>query len=55
MIEELKKCCMEDQVSRIWVGTSLDNEAAKRIFEVTGARKVGETYLEYIYYLDEGA
>ncbi|MBE9189542.1 GNAT family N-acetyltransferase [Gloeocapsopsis crepidinum LEGE 06123] len=55
MIEELKKCCIEDQVSRIWVGTSLDNEAAKRAFEITGARKVRETYIEYIYDLDEGA
>ncbi|WP_289501006.1 GNAT family N-acetyltransferase [Gloeocapsopsis sp. IPPAS B-1203] len=55
MIEELKRCCIEDQISRIWVGTSLDNEAAKRTFEITGARKVGETYVEYIYYLDEGA
>lgn len=55
MIKDLKRCCIEDQVSRIWVGISLDNEAAKRSFEVTGARKVRETYIEYIYHLDEGA
>lgn len=54
MIEELKKLCLEEQVSRIWVGTSLENEAAKRTFAVTGARQVQETYIEYIYYLDKG-
>jgi ribosomal protein S18 acetylase RimI-like enzyme len=53
MIEELKRHCREDKVNYVWVGTSLDNEAAQRTFEKTGARKVSETYVEYIYKFDE--
>ncbi len=49
MIEELKRHCGEDKVDFIWVGTSLDNEAAQKTFEKTGARKVSETYVEYTY------
>ncbi len=49
MIEELKRHCREDKVDFIWVGTSLDNEAAQKTFEKTGARKVSETYVEYTY------
>ena len=55
MIEELKRHCREDKVNYVWVGTSLDNIAAQRTFEKTGARKVGETYVEYIYEFDENA
>ena len=53
MIEELKRYCRDDKVNYIWVGTSLDNQAAQRTFERTGARKVSETYTEYIYHFDE--
>ena len=53
MIEELKRHCREDEVSYIWVGTSLNNVAPQRTFEKTGARKVSETYVEYIYQFDE--
>ncbi len=49
MIEELKRHCGENKVDYIWVGTSLDNEAAQRTFVKTGARKISETYVEYIY------
>ncbi|MDM9382357.1 GNAT family N-acetyltransferase [Chlorogloeopsis sp. ULAP01] len=49
MIAELKKYCKEDGVEHIWVGTSLENEAARKTFENTGAQKVSETYIEYIY------
>ncbi|MEO6050880.1 MAG: GNAT family N-acetyltransferase [Pyrinomonadaceae bacterium] len=49
MIEELKRHCGEDKFDFMWVGTSLDNEAAQKTFEKTGARKVSETYVEYIY------
>ncbi len=55
MIEELKSHCRKDKVNYIWVGTSLENEAAQRTFEKTGARKVSETYVEYIYQFDENA
>ena len=54
MIEELKQHCWGDGVNHIWLGTSLENEAAQKTFERTGARKVSETYIEYIYPLDEG-
>jgi ribosomal protein S18 acetylase RimI-like enzyme len=52
MIEKLKEQCKRDRVTRIWVGTSLENEAAQRTFEATGAQRVRETYIEYIYQLD---
>ena len=54
MIEELKKQCREDQVASIEVGTSVENEAAQRTYEGTGARKV-ETCVSYLYELDEDA
>lgn len=54
MIEELKGYCRRDGADHIWLGTSLGNEAAQKTFEGTGAAKVSETYIEYIYSLDEG-
>ncbi|HYP41817.1 MAG TPA: GNAT family N-acetyltransferase, partial [Chloroflexia bacterium] len=55
MIAELKRLCKEDGADHIWVGTSLENEPAQKTFEGTGAHKEGETYIEYIYLLDEGS
>jgi aminoglycoside 3-N-acetyltransferase I len=54
MIEELKTHCRADGAGHIWLGTSLENEAAQKTFEATGARRVSETYIEYVYPLDEG-
>jgi aminoglycoside 3-N-acetyltransferase I len=54
MIEDLKKRCEADGADHIWLGTSLENEAAQRTFEGTGARKVSETYIEYVYPLGGG-
>lgn len=54
MIGELKRHCKEDGADHIWVGTSLENEAAQKTFEGTGASRERETYIEYIYSLDEG-
>ena len=54
MIEELKRQCRADGADHIWLGTSLENEAAQKTFERTGARRVSETYIEYVYPLDEG-
>jgi ribosomal protein S18 acetylase RimI-like enzyme len=53
MIEELKRHCRMDGADHIWLGTSLENVVAQRTFEGTGARKVSETYIEYVYSLDE--
>jgi ribosomal protein S18 acetylase RimI-like enzyme len=53
MSEELKRQCKEDGADHIWVGTSLDNEAARKTFEGTGASRERETYIEYIYLLEE--
>ncbi|HEX9988194.1 MAG TPA: GNAT family N-acetyltransferase [Chloroflexia bacterium] len=53
MIEELKGQCKQDGADHIWVGTSLDNEPAQKTFEGTGAERERETYIEYIYSLDE--
>ena len=54
MIEELKRDCKKDGADHIWVGTSVENEAAQKTFEGTGARRVRETYIEYIYFIGEG-
>ena len=54
MIEELKVHCEADGADHIWLGTSLENEAAQRAFEGTGARKVSETYIEYVYSFNGG-
>lgn len=53
MIEVLKQQCRADNVSRIWVGTAIDNQAAQRLYERTGAQK-SETSVEYIYPLNAG-
>jgi GNAT superfamily N-acetyltransferase/predicted RNase H-like HicB family nuclease len=55
MIEALKKQCSTDGVSQIWGGTCIENRAARRLLEVTGAELVSETYLKYIYDLRGGA
>lgn len=49
MLEELKRLCESDGVEHIWAGTSLENEAARKAFERAGGRKVGETYVEYVF------
>jgi aminoglycoside 3-N-acetyltransferase I len=54
MIGELKKHCEADRADHIWLGTSLENDAAQRTFEGTGAQKVSETYIEYVYPLGGG-
>lgn len=51
MIEVLKQHCRADQVSRIWVGAEINNEAAQRLYVRTGAQK-SETSIEYIYQLE---
>jgi ribosomal protein S18 acetylase RimI-like enzyme len=49
LIAELQRCCRSDNVSRIWAGTSLENRAAQRTFEASGAQRVSDTYAEYVY------
>jgi ribosomal protein S18 acetylase RimI-like enzyme len=53
LIAKLKEACRVDGVDTIWVGTSLENPAARRTFEATGAERVSDTYVEYTYDLDE--
>ena len=52
LIEELKRQCLADGVCRIWVGTAIENMAAQRLYERTGAAKV-ETCVEYIYDIEQ--
>jgi ribosomal protein S18 acetylase RimI-like enzyme len=52
LIEALKQQCRADGVSRIWVGTALENTAAQGLYERTGGKKV-ETCVEYIYDLQD--
>lgn len=55
LLEALKYRCRTDGVTRIWVGTSLENHAARRAFEATGAVQVSETYAEYSYDLQKSS
>ncbi len=36
MIEELKRICQRKHINTIFVGTSVDNEAARKLYEATG-------------------
>lgn len=51
LVEALKDLCRADGVTRVWAGTAIENQAAQRTFERTGARRVSETYVEYVYNL----
>lgn len=53
LVAALLESCREDGVRRIWAGTALENSAARRTFESTGARLEGETYAEYEWELEE--
>jgi ribosomal protein S18 acetylase RimI-like enzyme len=54
LVEALKRECVTDGVSYIWVGTSTDNVAAQKLYAKTGGKHV-ETGVEYVYDLDGGA
>lgn len=52
LLAELVSRCREDGVRLIWAGTDLNNVAARRTFEATGAKLEGETYAEYMWNLE---
>ena len=52
VFEELKRQCLADGVARIWVGTEIENLAAQRLYERTGAQR-SETCVEYTYELED--
>lgn len=54
LVRALVEQCRADGVQRIWAGTSLDNVAARRTFETTGAALEGETYAEYEWEIGAG-
>lgn len=49
LVQELKEWCRQDCVTRLWVGTTRENQAAQRTFAATGAYRVSEEYIEYAY------
>lgn len=53
LVEALKHACVADGVDHIWVGASIDNVAAQRLYVKTGGKHV-ETGMEYVYELDGG-
>ena len=53
MVALLKDICRQSRVDSIWVGSSLGNEAACGLWESTGARRVSDRYVEFIYELDD--
>lgn len=52
LVEALKHLSNDDDVDMLWAGTERDNSAARITFERTGARLVGEQYVEYEWDLD---
>lgn len=54
LVEALKRACIADGVDHIWVGTSIDNVAAQKLYAKTGGKHV-ETGMEYVYELDGGS
>ncbi len=55
LVQELKERCRKDGVTRVWVGTTPENQAAQRTFAATGAYRVSEEYIEYAYDLEPDA
>lgn len=53
LIARLLMQLRQDSVTEIWLGTSVENIAAQRLFEGTGAQKESETFYEYFYFLNE--
>lgn len=53
LVTALVTQCRADGIRQIWVGTALDNTAARRTFEATGAVLDGETYAEYTWALGD--
>ena len=49
LVNALKQDCRNRNIKKIWVGTGVDNVAARRLFESTGATLEGERYVEYVY------
>lgn len=49
MIDALKQDCRNRNIMKVWVGTSTDNTAARRLFESTGANLQREGFVEYVY------
>jgi hypothetical protein len=50
--QALISCCRAADVKTIWAGTDVENTAAPRAFERTGAVEVGDFYVEYEWKLD---
>lgn len=53
LIRTLIDCCRSDHVRLIWAGTDITNTAARRTFEVTGAKVEGDSYVEYEWKLQD--
>lgn len=55
LIGELKRLIADTDSAEIWVGTSVDNEAAQALFASTGARNISVRYIEFLYRQDSFA
>jgi cytidine deaminase len=52
MVAALKNLCLIRGVNRIWVGSGLNNSAACALWAATGAARVSDQYVEFVYALD---
>jgi ribosomal protein S18 acetylase RimI-like enzyme len=53
LLAALVESCEREGVKLIWAGTDVDNTAARRAFEASGAELEGESYVEYEWDFEE--
>ena len=51
LVQKLMEVCRSNNVDSVWVGSSLDNEAACALWEQTGATRESDQYAEFTYAL----
>lgn len=51
LIQSILALLKKENVDEVWLGTAIENEPAKRLFESTGGHSSGETFTEYFYNL----
>lgn len=53
LITQLLELCDADDVDLVWAGTESNNDAARALFEATGAELDSDSYTEYEWELDD--
>lgn len=53
MVDALLASCRNDRIELVWAGTQVENTAARRTFQSTGAELEGDSYAEYEWSLED--